>query len=333
LRIIHVVVTGSFAGTERYVCDVSRELAQRGHDTVVIGGSPEAMPHRVGGNWIAAGTLSEAIRALVRCGSADVVHTHLTKADFAAYIAAPRNRAHRVATRHILAPRGFSGPAQRFGSLVRRGLTEIAISNFVRDNIAPPPDYVLPNGVTSVSTARDDNSDKVVLLAQRLEGEKDTQTALNAWALSGLGGRGWRLDVAGTGPDQHDLQEQAESLHIAGSVNFLGWVPDVAERMLRAFAFLAPPPAEPSGLSVLEAMASALPVIASASAGHLETVGLLDGASMFPPADAGACAQALLTLANDPESTRKYGEALQQLQLDRFTIERHVDGLEAIYER
>ena len=43
----------------------------------------------------------------------------------------------------------------------------------------------------------------VVLVAQRLEPEKDTDVAVRAFALSGLAGRGWRLEVAG---DVHDFE-------------------------------------------------------------------------------------------------------------------------------
>src|SRR4051794_1252032 len=84
VRITHVVVTDSFAGTERYVCEVARRQAERGHDVVVIGGSPDRMPGELADvRWHAAASVGTAVRALLTGGRRDVVHTHLSAADVA----------------------------------------------------------------------------------------------------------------------------------------------------------------------------------------------------------------------------------------------------------
>jgi len=105
----------------------------------------------------------------------------------------------------------------------------------------------------------------------------------------------------------------------------------VAEELARAGILLAPAPADAFGLSVLEALAAGVPVVACAAGGHLETVGRLPGGTMFPPGDAEAAAAALRSLLPDPVRTAM-SEAGRRLVDRNFTISRHVDQLLLKYE-
>jgi len=100
----------------------------------------------------------------------------------------------------------------------------------------------------------------------------------------------------------------------------------VADELGRAGILLASAVAEPLGLSVLEAMAAGVPVVASASGGHIETIGAIEGAPLFPPGDAPAAAAALRALRADSMRTRMSAEG-RRVVAERFTIERHVDCL------
>jgi glycosyltransferase involved in cell wall biosynthesis len=64
-------------------------------------------------------------------------------------------------------------------------------------------------------------------------------------------------------------------------VSFAGWVPDVQVELARAGMVLAPAPAEPFGLGVIEAMGAGVPVVACGGGGHLETVARLSDAPLF----------------------------------------------------
>ena len=94
---------------------------------------------------------------------------------------------------------------------------------------------------------------------------------------------------------------------------------------------LATATAEPFGLSVVEAMATATAVVATAAGAHRETLG--DDGRFFAPGDVDGCAAALRALADDDDERRRLGAALQARYAERFTLERHLDGLLAIYER
>lgn len=336
LRITHVVVSDAFAGTERYICDVTVELVRRGHDLAVVGGDATTMrrllEERAG--WRPGHGAGQALGSLVAGGRRDLVHTHETKADFVGAASWPVVGGVQVSTRHILAPRGSAPAARRLAPLVRRRIArEIAVSEFVAAQLQGSVTDVVVNGVHSVADTAATATSRTVLVAQRLEGEKATATALQAWARTGLGERGWRLQVAGAGPDRSELEALARGLGVVASVDFLGWVADMPALYLASAVFLATAPAEPLGLSVLEAMARGLPVVATDAAGHRETVGQVGAAALFQPGDDAACALQILRLAQDPDLRVSYGRELADLQRSQLSIESHVDGLEAVYRR
>lgn len=330
MRITHVVVTGAFAGTERYVCDVARRQAERGHDVVVLGGDPTRMRLGMGrARWEAAGSVATACARLGAGGRRDVVHAHLTYAELSAVLTRPAHRGRVVATRHIAAPRGKTWPGALAAPLIGRQVdAEIAISQYVATAMERPPHVVLHDGV-ACAAAPYDRSSRAVLVLQRLDREKDTATALRAWRFSGLGERGWELLVAGDGAERRALEHLARELTLVG-VRFLGHITDVPRALSRAAVLLAPARREPLGLSVLEAMAHGVPVVAAAGGGHLET--LPPGwPYLFPPGDSEAAGQALVDLSRD--ATRFMAStAVRSRQQAGFDVERHVDALQQVYE-
>lgn len=335
LRITQIITTDGFAGTERYVVDVANELARRDHEVAVVGGSPDWMPGLLTAaiRWLPGADLRQTLRALLASGRRDVVHSHMTKADFAALIAAPVTGGRRVSTRHIAAPRGWTVAARRLAPLVRGRLAaEIAVSRFIDSALEVPADLVLLNGVSPMPEVTGPRQ-PVVLLAQRLAVEKDTATALRAWARSGLAATGWRLVVAGDGPERTSLEALARELGASSTVEWLGWVADPAPLLVTSGILLAPAPSEPCGLAVLEAMAAGLPVVAAGAGGHLETLGQLHDAALFPPGDERRAAGHLARLAGDEGLRSAYAARARRLQRERFTLAGHVDRLEQLYAR
>jgi glycosyltransferase involved in cell wall biosynthesis len=331
MRVVHVVVTDGFAGAERYVCQVAAELDRRGHRVLTIGGDPARMrselPEGVG-NRPAARLLSAAA-ALASTGPADVVHVHMTAAEGAAWLARPCQRAPVVATRHFARGRG-SSPVARTLARVTSGVVrrDIAISRFVAESIGTPSE-VIPNGVPNRPQAA--LASPVVVMLQRLDTEKATDVGIRAFARSGLATRGWCLVVAGEGVLRPSLEQLVETLDMAGRVELVGHVARTDQLLAGASVLLAPAPLEPFGLSVVEAMAHGLPVVAAGGGAHLETVGA-DGL-LFTPGDVGAAAASLGRLAADPGLRRSVGHALRRRQQERYTLSLHVDRLERLYRR
>lgn len=329
-RLTHVVATSAFAGVERYVCDAVSELHRRGWTVTVIGGDQAAMRRNLPDTVThLRGDTAAAIAGALCRHPTDLVHAHMTAAEAAAAPLRGLRLEKLVTTRHFARPRGSSALGRLARPLIERRLdAQIAISEFVASAIGSEA-TVVPNGVPgshqSMSTAA---RTRTVVVMQRLEPEKDTALALKAYAASGLADQGWTLVICGEGSQNRALRTLAAGLHI--NPDFAGFVDDTRAVLARAGVFLAPAPAEPFGLAVVEAMAEAVPVVASDGGAHPETLGR-DGV-LFPAGDARAAAQALRTVARDPESAATYGRALQRRHGERFTIERHVDRLEAVYE-
>lgn len=330
LRIVHLVVTANAAGTERYVADVAAGQAQAGHVVTVVGGDAAWMravlPAQV--RWFAGPTLRCAAIGVLRAGRADVVHSHLTAADLLAVVLRPLHGATVVSTRHIAKPRGATYAARVAALLLQRGIArDVCISEFVRTRTGRPG-VVLHNGVPG-SDASPRPGARTIVVAQRIEPEKATGIALEAWERSGLAERGWTLRICGDGSQRAELARD----DVPG-VEWRGWVDDMRTVFLDAAALLAPAPGEPFGLSVVEAMGFALPVIAAAGGGHLETVGAVPGALLFPPGDADACARRLVEFAAMTEAERRdYGGALRHAQRAAFDAAQHVRELDAVYRQ
>ncbi|MGH9079506.1 MAG: glycosyltransferase [Acidimicrobiales bacterium] len=333
LSVTHVVVTDAFAGVERYVCRVADELARRGHAVTAVGGDPRRMraelDRRVA--FRPARSLRPAALALARGRRrhTDLVHVHMTTAEVAAWLAHPLNRAPIVATRHFARERGSSPLARAVARLTARSLSlDVAISRYVAETVRGPT-FLIRNGVPD-RPASDLESPTVVMM-QRLDTEKMPDVAIRAWALSRLADRGWRLVVAGVGVLGPALAGLVDELGVADSVCFAGQVEDTDRLLAEASILMAPAPAEPFGLSVVEAMAHGVPVVAADGGAHRETVGQ-DGL-LFPPGDPEAAAAALVALSRDAALRQDMGERLRRRQRELFSLEHHVDELESLYYR
>jgi glycosyltransferase involved in cell wall biosynthesis len=330
--VVHVIVTANFAGAERYVSNVASETAMRGWDVAVVGGDPDHMPVALSNDvhWLPGATALESLRSLARLRRRDVCHAHMTLAEAVALVGRPFHRAPVVSTRHFAAYRG-SSPLGRFLApwIARRLARQLAVSRFVSGRLEQPPDAIVPHGVPRTPLLWNAGS-RVVLVLQRLEREKDTLTALRAWAASGLAAHGWSLRVLGGGSEQEALKEWVASQRVP-AVTFGGWTADVAAELVTTGILLAPSASDSFGLAVVEAMAAGVPVVACGGGGHLETTGLLENAPMFPPGDVDAAARALRSLLVDERRTRLSRES-RKLVASQFGIERAVDRLLHEYE-
>ena len=331
-RVVHVVVTANAAGVERYVGTTAAELAERDWEVSVVGGAPTFMASALGDRirWLPGATLSEALRSVARLGRQDICHVHMTAAEGVAIAGRPFHRAPIISTRHFAASRGRRPAARLLAPVIAASLSrEIAISEFVASRMERRPDAILPNAVPPTNCVWKP-SNRVVLVLQRLESEKDTLTALRAWHASRLSEDGWSMRIVGDGSQRPALERWAAAERVQ-SVRFVGWVEDVQEEFAAAGMLLASAPAEPFGLGVLEAMAAGVPVVACASGGHLETVCRLREAATFPPSAVDAAGKGLRSYL--PDAVRQAAsDAGRELVRAEFTVSQHVDRLLQEYD-
>jgi glycosyltransferase involved in cell wall biosynthesis len=325
LRIAHVVRSDSFAGVEKYICMVAPRLAARGCEVAVVGGDPAQMariPDVV--QWRPASTTRQVAVELKRLGQLDVVHAHMTAGEVAAVITKPFHHARLVTTLHFASPRGSRSTSVLLMPVGWLMDEQIAISEFVATAVRS--NLVLQNGVETTHPGPS-TRDRQVLVMQRLEEEKHTDVALRAWSASKLHENGWRLVIAGRGSRLRELRRLSTDLGLSDSVEWLGFVNDPTQLLACASVLLAPAPDEPFGLTVVEAMARATPVIAADGGAHRETIGA-DG-WLFPPGDVAACARLLDAI--ELRDLAVYGDDLRSRQLKLFDIELHTDQLMKVY--
>lgn len=336
MKIAHVVVTDAWAGVEAHVARLARAQAECGHDVAVIGGSISEVPRHAGpGVLFADGATVRSAWSSLRSlpWTPTVVHAHMTAAELAAALYPPVLRGSRpmVVTRHLALPRGNSAGGRAASALIRRRLAgQIAISTHTAAHIDGASTVILA-GVDPPPTPADPASSTTVLIAARLEAEKRVDIGVRAFAGSGLDRQGWRLAIAGEGACRGQIEELASELAVAESVDLLGYRADVRELMLGAGIFLAPTPAEGLGLSVIEAMAAGLPIVADASGGHLESLGEDGQVGLYRTQDPEDAALRLRALASDPELRRSYGSDLRRRQERTFTLKAQVEATDEFY--
>jgi glycosyltransferase involved in cell wall biosynthesis len=163
----------------------------------------------------------------------------------------------------------------------------------------------------------------------RLSPEKDIANLLRAVALVLPAAPTFRLRIAGDGPLRAELMQLAATLGIEGHVAFLGEVGDIPALLNEASLFVLPSRTEGISLTLLEAMASGLPVVATRVGGNAEVVA--DGTTclLVKAQDPADLARRLLELWNHPDEGRRLGMA------GRRRVEAHHDvrTMVAEYER
>ena len=141
-----------------------------------------------------------------------------------------------------------------------------------------------------------------------------------------------RLILVGEGP----LRGEARQVLAAAGVEQLAWLPgersDIAEIMRGLDLFVLPSQAEGISNTILEAMATGLPVVATAVGGNPELV--VDGQTgrLVPSNDAEVMARALAEYLDRPDQTRLHGEAGLRRVHEQFSLDNMVGRYLAVYD-
>jgi glycosyltransferase involved in cell wall biosynthesis len=139
------------------------------------------------------------------------------------------------------------------------------------------------------------------------------------------------LAVVGDGPCRSELERQIEQLGLREHVSMLGAQRDTAPLLRQLDVYTLSSDGEGTSMSILEAMATELPVVATAVGG---TPALLrDGACgrLVPPADSAALARALLEVTSNRDLARRLATHARRTVETWHSEERVADMYEQIY--
>jgi glycosyltransferase involved in cell wall biosynthesis len=213
---------------------------------------------------------------------------------------------------------------------VRKGATELSDIGVVLES------WRAPDEPPTRADASADGRATRFLFVGRLVSWKGVDILIDAFALarqrvSAL------LEIVGDGPQRASLTAQAERMCHGAGISFLGWLgpPDCARRMQACDVYVSPSLQESGGIAVLEAMACARPVIASAWGGHLasvdETVGVLVDVSSRAAMVEGL-ADAMVRLAGDAELRSRLGVGGRRVVEARYDWDVIVDRTLRFYD-
>jgi glycosyltransferase involved in cell wall biosynthesis len=233
-------------------------------------------------------------------------------------------------TRHLHVVDGF-GPEERNSQITRRvlvrrialGRTPVVLPsrNLVRIateiwKLSPSVIRYVPNGVELARFASDGSqrgsAEPVIGTVAALRPEKNIARLLRAFATLPAG----RLVIVGDGPERPALEALAATLGVSPRVHFAGHHQDTAPFYAAFDLFALSSDTEQMPLSVIEAMAAGLPVVAT-DVGDVRLMLAAENRSLIARLDDTALAGALGVLIADPDQGRRIGLAnLAKAQLD-----------------
>ena len=291
--------------------------------------------------------------ALFRQYRPAVVHTHILGLNYAYPLMIRYRTPARVYTVHSLAEKDVG---RRTGPIVRAlafryrvgRVVPVAIAEEVRVTIQRvygyPDPPLIPNGVPTDEYAPDPNKRAqwrqahgiephatVLTHVGRFAPPKNHALLIEAFAQTRADTPLYLLLVGG-GELENTVREQVAGLGLESRVRFLGVRADVADILRASDVFVLSSRVEGNPLSVMEAMAAGLPVVSTAVGGVPELVRAGETGLLVPSEDAGALAQAMQALVDDPVRRQAMGEAARQHAVAHFDIRHTVREYEQLYE-
>ena len=362
LNILHVF-RAPVGGLFRHVLDLTRQQIARGHrvglvadrltggahadhvlrelePSLALGLSRVAMHRQPYPTDVFA--LAHVMRRIAQA-DADVVHGHGAKGGAFARLAFNKRRAVRAYTPHggslLFSNDTLAGKiyltTERF--LMPRGDLYLFESAFSADafsrKIGQPRGLVriVHNGVTRAEfdpVASAANATDLILMGE-LRHLKGVDLLIDAIAQLRRDGRNVTATLIGDGPDSDMFRAQVERLNLGDLIRFQ---PAMPARQAQTFGRVMVMPSRMESLPyvVLEAAASAKPLIATRVGGIPEIYGPMADA-LVAPDDAPALACAVVYALDHPEAAAEAARRLRERVAGAFTVETMVDGVLAGY--
>jgi glycosyltransferase involved in cell wall biosynthesis len=139
--------------------------------------------------------------------------------------------------------------------------------------------------------------------------------------------------LVGDGELRAELEAHTRALGLADRIHFLGSRRDVSELLAASDVFILPSLWEGLSMALLEAMAAAKPIVATAVSGTEQTMVHGQTGLLVPPSDAPALAQAIHALLSDPERARSLGQAARRRAETHFSTQQQAAEYVALYRR
>ncbi len=356
MRILQICSAREIGGGEKHLADLSNELARRGHE--VFAALSPSSPVRAELSEVSAGNILELpmrnalnlstamkLARFVRANEIDIVHAHVARDYPLAALVTARSQARLVLTRHVLFP---LNPIHKL--TLRHTARVIAVSQAIFEALRSQTIFdaskitLIHNGIDFARFERareaapreQSKAGFRVGMVGHLAPIKGQEDFIRAAAIVCAQRGDVEFVIAGEdksqkGENRTNLQKLISELAVDAHVQLLGWIDDVA-RLLPTFdLFVSPSRSEPFGLSIVEAMAAGVPVIATKSEGAREIVEDANTGMLVPIGDSQMMAQVIQRLLNDAAERRRLADNARRAAREQFSIKQMVDRTEQVY--
>lgn len=355
-------------GAQRQVDLLGPLLAERGVETSVVTRHPAGTSRREHRRGLAIrrlpgpdsgplGSIAYTVggAAAVAVARPDVVHVHdLLSPASIALLSRPVARAPIVAKVLSTGPGGdidrlLTKPmgARRLRSMTERFAAFICLSPEVAaelnaHGVGAERLHMIPNGVDAQryrppadeserrrerAAAGLDPERPLVLYSGRFDPVKRIDKLIDAFART----EGATLALVGDGPLRDEIAALAGRDDLRGRVHVLGRVDDPAPLYRCADLYVSASSTEGMSNSVLEAMASGVPVVALDASGMDQLVTTETGILLPGDADSDQLSAAIEALTADPARRELLGAAARRLVVDSYSLDATADGLTSLY--
>jgi glycosyltransferase involved in cell wall biosynthesis len=192
---------------------------------------------------------------------------------------------------------------------------------------------VIPNGVSpeQYSNSGDGN---FVMFAGRLNKVKGISFLVEAFSQVAKEFN-TKLVIIGSGPEEHRLKSLARSLNLGNSVQFIPALNhnDLLNYLSKCSLFVLPSIFETMGITMLEAMASGKPVVASNIAGPNEVISHGRNGLLFERGNSIDLKSQIEEVLTNPEMRRRLGREARRTIVERFAFETTSRQLEGVFDR
>jgi glycosyltransferase involved in cell wall biosynthesis len=280
----------------------------------------------------------------------EILHTHQYVLPYVAPVRCFQ-RIPCLHTVHSLAEKDAAGLV-RFVNFVafRSGTVPVGISGRVRESIDllyhPKNIPLIPNGIDVRPFRNTTNvrarwrrmngfaeEDLLIVSVGRLSVEKNFSLLLSVFAELSRKIDNLRLIIAGDGNCRDDLQRRIEELHISDRARLIGERSDIAEMLISADLYITTSLWEGNPLSVMEAMAAGLPIVASRVGGIPDLIDHDVHGMLLAPNDQKVLVHSVADLINSPFRMRKLGDAARAKAFETMDVAGMVRGYERLYIR
>lgn len=290
------------------------------------------------------------LRRFLRKEKFDIVHTHLYKANTPGRIAAILARVPIIiANEHNVDSWKKPGQmaADRFLSKFTNKVIVVsqAVKRFYHEEVGLPENKieVVYNGVdlekfskrVDIEKKKEElnipQDSKVVGIIGRLHPQKGHEYFLKAAAIVTREIPSVRFLIIGEGTLRDELEKMADRLGLADKTLFTGQRRDIAEILSVLDISVLSSLREGFSITVLESMASGLPVVVTDVGGNREVVEESQTGFIVPPENVGALAAAIARILKDENLARRMGERAHE-RVKSFSIEKMARQTESIYD-